>query len=506
MKPSPSPTPVLPHRGPWPLFLAASSRQAESAAQAKLPAHTLIARAGQAVARLGLAVAPHRGAACILAGPGNNGGDGLLAAIHLQAAGRTVQVHLLADPARQPLDAAWALAQAQSAGVPIELGTVPDRLPPDSLAIDALLGLGSRRAPEGPLAQAVQVLRRHDGTVLAVDLPTGLDGDTGHCPGDSPGAAVRADHTLSLLTLKPGLFTGHGRDLAGRVWFDALGVTPTVAADAWLGLPPAPRSSATRRHAQHKGSFGDVLVVGGAAGMTGAAWLAARAALAAGAGRVYVQPLDEQASLLDPVHPELMGRRAHAARQLPIGSLTLVCGCGGGSEIAVVLPAWLGRAPRLVLDADALNAIATDTGLQTQLQHRALRGQATVLTPHPLEAARLLGCSSQSVQADRLGAARTLAERFAGTVVLKGSGSVVAQPGQAAWINDTGNASLATAGTGDVLAGWLAGLWAQGLTPWQAARQAVNLHGSAADQWVAQGSEGPLTASRLVDAMRSDAG
>jgi hydroxyethylthiazole kinase-like uncharacterized protein yjeF len=502
------PLPILaPSRAAaWPLFRAASSRRIEAQAQAALAPHALMARAGEAVARLGLAVAPHASAAWVLAGPGNNGGDGLEAAIHLQAAGRSVQVHLLADPARLPADAAWALSRVQAAGVPIEYGTLAPAVSRDSLAIDALLGLGSRRAPEGALAQAVLALRRHEGPVLAVDLPTGLDGDTGRCLGDSPETAVRADHTLSLLTLKPGLFTGQGRDLSGRVWFDDLGIAAGHSPEAWLGLAAETEEPALpRRHAQHKGSFGEVLVVGGATGMLGAAWLAGRAALAAGAGRVYVQLLDEQADLLDPVHPELMGRRPDAARRLPPESLTVACGCGGGFPVAAALPWWLGRAHRLVLDADALNAIAADASLQTQLQRRALRGQATILTPHPLEAARLLDCSSLEIQSDRLAAAQTLAERLGCTVVLKGSGTVVAQAGQPAWINATGNASLATAGTGDVLAGWLAGCWAQGLTPWQAARHAVHRHGAAADRWVAQGRGGPLPASRLIEVMNGEA-
>jgi ADP-dependent NAD(P)H-hydrate dehydratase / NAD(P)H-hydrate epimerase len=501
------PLPILaPSRAAaWPLFRAASSRRIEAQAQAALAPHALMARAGEAVARLGLAVAPHASAAWVLVGPGNNGGDGLEAAIHLQAAGRSVQVHLLADPARLPDDAAWALSRARAAGVPIEYGTLAPAASRDCLAIDALLGLGSGRAPEGILAQAVSALRQHEGPVLAVDLPTGLDGDTGRCLGASPETAVRADHTLSLLTLKPGLFTGQGRDLAGRIWFDDLGTTPGLPPEAWLGLPAGTEPALPRQHAQHKGSFGDVLVVGGAPGMLGAAWLAGRAALAAGAGRVYVQLLDEQADLLDPAHPELMGRRPDDARRLPPESLTVACGCGGGSPVASILPWWLGRAHRLVLDADALNAIASDAGLQTQLQRRALRGQSTLLTPHPLEAARLLGCSSQEIQSDRLAAAQTLAERLGCTVVLKGSGTVVAQAGQPAWINATGNASLATAGTGDVLAGWLAGCWAQGLTPWQAARHAVHRHGAAADRWVAEGRGGPLPASRLIEVMSGGA-
>lgn len=485
----------------WPLYGVASSRDIEARALADVPPYTLMARAGRSLARLAQAVAPHAPQVWIAAGPGHNGGDGLEAAACLREAGRIVQVHLWADPQRLPTDAAHALERARRAGVPIVAGPdidAPAERPAGSLAIDALLGLGGRRAPQGPIAAAVQALRRHPGPVLAVDLPTGLDADTGRSLGSGPDDVVRADHTLSLLTLKPGLFTADGRDLAGRVWFDDLGVHPQRPADAWLGAGQVPRPH--RRHAHHKGSFGEVLVVGGAAGMGGALWLAARAALAAGAGRVYAHPLDPQAPLLDPQQPELMGRDAATAASLPIDSLTVVCGCGGGSAIGSALPWWLGRAPRLVLDADALNAVAADAGLQAQLQRRARRGQSTVLTPHPLEAARLLGAtSSREVQADRLAAAQTLARHLDCTVVLKGSGTVIAQACGTPWINRSGNAALATAGTGDVLAGWLAGLWAQGLDAWTAATAAVFLHGAAADRWIAEGHGAPLRASVLIE-------
>ncbi|MFN3414931.1 MAG: NAD(P)H-hydrate dehydratase [Caldimonas sp.] len=500
----PAPQPVLSCDQAWPLYRAATSREIEAAAQARLPAHTLMARAGRSVARLAMAIAPHAPSAWIAAGPGNNGGDGLQAAVHLKAAGWAVQVHLWADPQHLPADAAWAFEQARQAGVPLVAGpalAAPTDLPAGCVAIDALLGLGSRRAPQGPIAQAVQALRQHRGPVLSVDLPTGLDADTGRCLGTGPDDAVRADHTLSLLTLKPGLFTAEGRDLAGRVWFDDLGVPPEGPADAWLGSRNWQRPA--RRHAQHKGSFGEVLAIGGAAGMTGALWLAAQAALAAGAGRVYVQPLDPQAPLLDPTHPELMGRRAETAAQLPTDTLTVVCGCGAGTAVAAILPWWIGRAPRLVLDADALNAVAADAGLQLQLQRRPARGQTTVLTPHPLEAARLLGvASAHEVQVDRLAAAQALAARLGCTVVLKGSGTVIAQASRAPWINRSGNAALATAGTGDVLAGWLAGLWAQGLDAWDAATLAAHEHGAAADRWVTQGHRGALRASALVEALQ----
>jgi hydroxyethylthiazole kinase-like uncharacterized protein yjeF len=282
---------------------------------------------------------------------------------------------------------------------------------------------------------------------------------------------------------------------------------------AWLaGQPP---TKGTRPHASHKGSFGDVLVLGGqgiavqGAGMTGAAVLAARAALHAGAGRVFVGLLEGDASSptpWDPGCPELMFRRPQ--RLLEPGVLetaSVVCGCGGGASVAALLPRVLSGARTLVLDADALNAIATDTALQTLLGRRHGRGRTTVLTPHPLEAARLLGTTTPEVMAHRLKAAQALADRFGALCVLKGSGSVLASPGEVPLINASGNAALATAGTGDVLAGMIgsaiapAGLSGEGVRDRVAA--AVHQHGWLADRWD-DGAAPGLTAGRLAARVR----
>ena len=499
-RPVDGPQPVLPSQRGWALHGSAASRAIEQAALGAAAPHALMARAGLAVARLAVAVAPGARSAWIVCGPGNNGGDGLVAARHLLALGWRVQASLLGDEARRPADAADALVQAQQAGVSITPGLpAVDSAAPHALAIDALLGLGSRRAPDGDVAAAVRLLHQGSAPVLAVDLPTGLCGDTGRLLGD---AAVRAQHTLALLTLKPGLFTARGRDQAGRVWLDDLGVAAAPdSATAWLIGPQAADAQLPgRAHAQHKGSFGDVLVLGGAAGMAGAALLAARAALAAGAGRIYLARLDGDTAP-DPLRPEVMPRHpADALQPALLQRCTVVCGCGGGSAVAPHLPAVLQHAQRLVLDADGLNAVAADPVLQAALRARAARGQATVLTPHPLEAARLLGCSTASVQADRLAQAQALAEALQTTVVLKGSGSVVASPHRQPWINPTGNARLGTGGSGDVLAGWLGGQWSQaaGSDAHAAAGAAVWLHGRAAELGDARL---PLRAADLIDAM-----
>jgi hydroxyethylthiazole kinase-like uncharacterized protein yjeF len=489
---------------PLALFDRSCTRALEARALAALPAHALMRRAGAAVARLALAIAPHARRIWVAAGPGNNGGDGLEAAAILRRTGKDARAMLIGDRGSLPADAADALARAQAVGVPLDDG--PDGLDGRDLAIDALLGIGATRVPEGRLAESVHRLNALACPVLAVDVPSGLNVDTGRAYGET---CVVAHHTLALLTLKPGLFTAEGRDHAGRVWLDRLGIEDVHEAEpvAWLrGVPTSDRRGPLRRHAAHKGSFGDLAVVGGAAGMVGAAILAARAAHAAGAGRVYVVPLNASAAPdLDGVRPELMFRAQWCEASPPnvIADTVVVCGCGGGDAVRAPLPRLLSLARRLVLDADALNAIAADRGLRTALALRAPRGLLSVLTPHPLEAARLLDCSTAQVQADRLGAARELAARHGAIVVLKGSGSIIAAPGLLPVVNATGNAALASAGTGDVLAGWIGGRWAPAAfdTTLQAAfdrvATAVAEHGAAVEPQPA----GPMRAADLVEAL-----
>ena len=490
---------LLPVRAPVPLWRREGQRALEALQRSRSPT-PLMDLAGLACARLALAIAPHARCIWVLAGPGNNGGDGLEAAMHLHRWGLNVQVQLMAPPEGLPADARRAWQRASEAGVPLHIGQAPaPALGPQDLCIDALLGLGASRAPEGPLREAIHAIRRLSAQVLAIDLPSGLDADSGQPLGAS-GDCVQAHHTLCLLAAKPGLFMGQGRDHCGQLWLDTLGLseaTPGLPApDAWLNAPPAP----TRRaHASHKGSHGDVAVVGGESpsedtGMSGAALLAAQAALHGGAGRVML-------SLLGPagphaIAPDLMRR---ALPELPLGGLTVVAGCGGGPAIAQPLGLLLQRSARLVLDADGLNRLAEDPWLQDLLRGRTRRGQPTVLTPHPLEAARLLGCSTAQVQADRLRAAQDLATRYESVVVLKGSGTVLAAPGHTPRINPNGNGLLATGGTGDVLAGLLGARLAGGQAAWSAACDAVWTHGQAADDWPPQLA---LTASALAERLR----
>lgn len=481
---------------PWPLHSVAASRALEQGTASALPPHTLMGRAGLAVARLALAIAPHARTLWIACGPGNNGGDGLEAAVHLhqwgKAAGKQVIVTWLGNARDCPADSRHALELFEQSGLTL----TPAAPQAFDLAIDALLGIGSTRAPEGLMQAWITRMNESAGPVLAVDLPTGLNADTGALPAGAA-SCVHATHTLGLLTLKPGLFTAHGRQQCGSIWFDDLQVDARPApVTAWLcGGWPAP---AQPRHAAHKGSFGDVCIIGGDSGMTGAALLAAGAALRSGCGRVYVGLIDT-CIRMNEAQPDLMVRPIDT---LDLRNSTVVCGCGGGQRVAAVLPRTLSQAARLVLDADALNAIAQDNSLQTLLLHRSARGLHTILTPHPLEAARLLGTTTQAIQANRLEHAQQLAERFQCISVLKGSGSVIAAPGQTPLINPTGDARLATAGTGDLLAGMLGGGWSR---QWQSAADAgalqamgshaVYRHGLLPQQPVA----GPTCASTLMN-------
>lgn len=465
----------------YPLLNTTATRALEASVARQHPPGFLMQQAGLALARLSLAVAPHAQRFWIACGRGNNGGDGLEAACHLHRWGKVVYISMPQGNTPLPEDAARALASARGMGLDIH----PE--PPASwdACIDALLGIGLRDAARGTSAAWIERMNAAGSPVIAADIPSGLLADTG----TAPGPCVRATHTLSMLGLKPGLFTHQGRDMCGNIWVQTLGCDAPAEPSAWLNTAPA---AAERPHASHKGSFGDVAIVGGAEGMEGAAVLAARAALQSGAGRVYIARLASSVLSTGMCIPaDLMQR---CTEDLVPSELTAVVGCGGGADIAAHLPRWLAQSRQLVLDADALNAIASDGALRSLLQQRI--PDTTVMTPHPLEAARLLGCSVKDVQADRLAAAGQLATSLACTVILKGSGSVIAAPSRIPHINPSGNARLAIAGTGDVLAGMTGAALAHSGSAWLAACRATRLHGALADRW--QGHS-HLTANGMLD-------
>lgn len=503
-----------------PLYTIAQIRTIEHTAYAGLPSFTLMERAGQALAdwltlHLDHALITPDCPVLCLAGPGNNGGDALMAATLLQRQ-RPGQVQVwLTTPLQQlPDDAqqAWHLAQAAGVSI-IQLNgssTLPPCSTPPTWIVDGLFGIGLSRPINGIEAQLIawaQQQRRHGARVLAIDVPSGLHADTGQVVGGAQAAdacAMHADATLTMLGDKVGLHTGAGRDYAGAVSVANLGVDATAIATASIFLNQLSAFSADlprRQHSDHKGTHGNLAVLGGASGMVGAPLLAGRAGLHAGAGRVLVGFLATDFPAIDMGQTELMLHAASALSFTQMQAIVLGCGLGESNSALGLLEQVLAVPCPIVLDADALNLLAHQPELLHRLQARAGL-HPTVLTPHPLEAARLLGLTAAEVQANRIAATAQLVQRTGATVVLKGSGTLIQTAAQVV-INATGSAALATAGTGDVLAGTLGALLAQGMPAHQAACAAVWLHGLAADRLVAAGS-GPigLTAGELPVAIR----
>ena len=484
-----------------PVLLAEELRAVE--ARAAAAGGSLMEKAGRAVAEAARAMAADTGEAIlVVAGPGNNGGDAWVAAAQLVAGfHRVVVLDAAGTPPKAP-EARAARAAFESGG-----GSVAREWPAGlrpALVVDGLLGVGLARDVDPAFHAIIERMAGARAPILAIDIPSGLDSRTGRVRG----IAVRADRTLTFIAEKPGLRTRDGPDHCGRIECDDLGVGEDAAREAKGALltPATVRGwLAPRRRASHKGDFGTLAVVGGTRGMVGAAILAGRAGLLAGAGRVYVALLGADAPAVDLAQPELMLRSLDDA----LGADVIVAGPGAGRSPSstspsvferTTLPALLARPVPLVLDADALNAIAFDPALQRAV---AERKPPTILTPHPAEAGRLLGESTAQVQDDRLAAALALAKRFGAHVVLKGAGSICAFPGGRWAVNATGNPGLAAAGSGDVLAGIIGAMLCQGLAPDRALAYAVCAHGAAADACVERG-DGPvgLTASEVARAAR----
>ncbi|RFB72973.1 MULTISPECIES: NAD(P)H-hydrate dehydratase [unclassified Herbaspirillum] len=489
------------------LYSIAEIRQIEHAAKAELPSYTLMQRAGEACARraLSLVAGDDDVHVLILAGPGNNGGDALEAAHYLSQFELHVSVALHADESRQPDDARKALQRARASEVEFLDIADPAHLTHKrwTLVIDGLFGIGQTRPLGGKLRACVDYINSLRCPVLAIDIASGLSADTGAIIGGAGCVAVRATHTLSFIGDKPGMHTCDGQDFSGEVVVDNLDIddkhfpAPRAQLNELELFAPAlkPRAGNT-----HKGSYGDVIVVGGAHGMGGAPVLAARMAAHAGSGRVFIAFVDD-APAYDSVHPELMMRQAD---RVEFGTASVVVGPGLGTSRHAhdVLTRALDAQGRIVIDADALNMIAAEPGLQHKLQNRAQH--TSIITPHPLEAARLLDVTTAEIQNDRPAAARLLARHFKSIAILKGAGTVIAFPDGDIVINATGNPALSTAGTGDVLSGLCGALLAQGWPATLAALAAVWMHGKAADQLVDLGV-GPvgLTASEVIPAVRT---
>ena len=455
-----------------PIYLSGDIRRIEAGAGNAAP--PLMERAGAAAAALAARLASDRQKEIVvLAGPGNNGGDARIAAKLLSEQFFRVTV----------------------AGRPEELPA--GRSP--GLVIDGLFGIGLARALEGPFAALVDYANRQRCPVLALDVPSGLDADTGRVLG----RAVRATHTITFIALKPGLLTLDGPDHCGEVTVADLGleVKKLARPSAWVAEPDLFAEALKARPRNfHKGMAGSLAILGGASGMTGAALLAGRAALKLGAGKVFVGLLEEPSPPVDFGAPELMLRHCDDALGQALDALVVGPGIGRGERAETLVAATLASDMPCVLDADALNLISENSDLRKACARRAAD---TLLTPHPAEAARLLGAGVADVQADRVRAALKLSEQLKAHVVLKGNGSVIAARDGHWFINTSGNAGMASAGTGDVLAGMLGALLAQRCSGESCMVLGVHLHGAAADALVASGC-GPvgLVASELIDPAR----
>lgn len=463
----------------------------------------LMERAGAAAAETARRMLESRtGPVVVLAGPGNNGGDGLVLARWLRTWFYDVIVVFRGDPARLPADAANAYAAFVAAG-----GTTVVDPPssPAALVIDALFGLGMGLGR--PLAEVYASLVRwanaQPAPVLALDLPTGLDADSGA----AADPAIRADATDTFIALKPGLLTAEGPDRCGVLTVHALGLAPEAIETAqghalgWTSLASTlPGIFARRTRGVHKGTFGTLGIVGGAPGFVGAPLLAGRAAMRLGAGKVRVGFIAQDPPAFDPLMPELMLAPAHDVLAADADALVIGCGLGGDAIARDALVRAIAMPVPLILDADALNLLARNPDLRTAVR---ARDAATLATPHPAEAARLVGGSVAAIQQDRLAAAQTIARELGAHVVLKGAGSVLAHPDGSWDVNTSGNPALAFAGSGDILAGMLGACIVQQRDPKAALRIAVCLHGAAADALVARGI-GPLGigAAELVDSAR----
>ena len=434
------------------------------------------------------------GVLTVLAGRGNNAGDGYLIAVLAQRAGWQVRVLAVAEPAQLSGDAAAAFAEAQAGGVLIEPWTAQSAL--SGVLVDALLGTGLKGEVRAPFRQVIEQINASGLPVLAVDIPSGLCADTGQVLG----VAVRAELTVTFIGLKLGLFTGMAADWVGTLRFadlqaDAQVVEQVPVSAVRLASTRVVRLTPRTRTA-HKGRLGHVLLVGGDRGYGGAILLAAQMALRAGAGLVSLATREEHVAGALSRLPEVMTRGVRSANQLGdllAAASVLVLGPGLGQQAwgRSLYSAAMQQAGAWVLDADALNLLAQETQVLPE---------QCILTPHPGEAARLLGCTVSEVQNDRPAAARELARRYGAVVVLKGAGSLVAAADGRLAQCERGHPAMAGAGFGDVLSGLLGALLAQGMSAYEAACLGVWLHACAGEQ-LGQGGRG-LAASDLCMTIR----
>ena len=465
-----------------------------------MPGIDLMESAGRATFEAATAAFEDMQRCLVICGGGNNCGDGYIVARLAADAGMEVTLCALKAPAELAGDAATAAQRWLAAG-----GAVTDWPPAEpeqwDVVFDAMLGTGLDREPAGVYGEAVDWINASAAGVVAIDIPSGLNADTGV----ALGRTVVADLTVTFIGSKRGLFTADGPDYAGEIIYSDL-ETPDSVRDSepdsgiliqakliQQQLPVRPRNS-------HKGSFGWLLGVGSDVGMSGAIRLCGEAALRSGAGKVTLATHPQHAALINATCPELMVRAADGAAEitelLAAADVAVVgTGLGKSAWSEELFTACLERSGVLVMDADALNLLADSSFPADQNEHD------WVLTPHPAEAARLLQCSTREVQGDRVAAAQAVAGRYRAVCVLKGCGTVIADPQGRYAICPLGNPGMATAGSGDVLTGVIGAMLAQGLDSWAAACTGVVAHAAAGDLAAELMGERGLMASDITDCL-----
>lgn len=481
---------------PYALYTAAQVREFDRIAieEYDIPGADLMERAGTRAFHWVQARWPGLSEILVVCGVGNNGGDGFVLARHALQGGLRVRVLQLGDPGKMQGDA-LAMADAWRAlgGVIEPFDGLPGK---PGLIVDAILGTGLERDVTGRWADAIERINAHQAPVFSLDIPSGLNSDTGRVMG----SAVHAEASLSFIGLKRGMFTGEGPACCGEVAFDALDVPARVYARQLLSARRIDWSKqgelmGRRRRTAHKGDFGHLLVIGGGPGYPGAIRLAAEAGARSGAGLVTVATHPGHAATLNLGRPELMCRGVDSAEGLaPLIQRASVIALGPGLGRdqwgeRMFLAASASGLP-LVLDADGL----------FWLQRHPDRRDDRILTPHPGEAARLLGCTSNEIQADRFDALQALQQRYGGVVVLKGAGSLISDgSAHPPALCSGGNPGMATGGTGDLLTGIIGALMAQGRTLREAAELGISLHAAAGDRAARQGEIGMLAGDLLPE-------
>lgn len=461
----------------------------EMRAANQLGADTLMKRAGAAAAELIMKRLEDAGVeqrrVTLLVGPGNNGGDALACACELREKGAVVNVVL---PGGRRPTSALALAQlerwTQAGGTTYDDPYMTEKA---DCVVDGLFGTGLAKPITGDYLDAVLWFNERQALKVSLDIPSGLNPVTGHWTGSYPGCS--ADVTITFLCVKSGLYMCEGADAAGEIVLNELDVSVPLSPLSVIGTDEFPRVLRPRVKNSHKGDYGSVAVIGGTDGMIGASILAARAALISGAGRVTLECRAEHAPHVDMVYPEIMFATKPVNLE-DFDAIVLGCGLGTSAEAKARVIEALNCQKPLILDADALNIIAADIKLQDMV---LARRAPTVLTPHPGEAARLLRRDTAGVTADRVAACRELAVQTGAIVVLKGAGTVISMRSSRTWINPTGSPMLATGGSGDVLAGMIGAMFAQGYDMVESVLAAVYFHGLSAE-----GLEAGFTASEIA--------